>query len=691
MNYVAIVGSQVMAVLNPILSLLSHDRGPRPDRVTLLATGFSKEYAKLVKGYLVDNNLFPSRSVTILPVTDGAKSAKTARTAHEIVKDLQATDEVCFDIAGGMSFQIASCIQALDAERCTFVYPEESCVHLYRVGPRTVDKERLPLPPSLDILRLMDVQGLNWRIVKDREADPFLRRALNRAGIALPEEALTNVSLAYFDSEGKRNDGPVFDVVINRGNRLRFLYAIAAGANELERTRQIIALAAGRSQLGNLYDREIAVITNADKVVERIEREEGNKLRVIRVTKGKDDFIQPLTRFVAGSATPTVLHSGSHSADTGRSSGSNTVLYTAIGTNPMPTLVAISSHKPREVRLLHTPGDQQIFELTRVLQQHRSMLDTARVTFVPVSFSGEDILDMPVPHPPLRAQVNITPGTKAQATFLALWAKRNRIESFSINRNPPEIRGINNEQVLELAAPGPSDYLALSGVEIKSRGAAPDDSAREILKFMKNMLAESKTMSHFSMREVVLSSGKKLVPDVKSRMARIVSADGKVLADFEYLQEKNPGSRLRQGYWFESVVGAAIMGSGAWATEINIKTAWSKWYEQRLGKFDDPHMSEVDVTALYKGDYHVISCKVSAWDKAKFDKYVATAEAQAYLFGRMAIPYLAVLEYKGKPKLCGNVWMFGYKTLLNPQQMRELLDKGCATRRTTGRSAPVAG
>lgn len=690
MNYVAIVGSQVMAVLNPLLSLVGNKL--KPHRVTLLTTDFCKSYGESIKGYLVENGLFTESEVEIVPISDGTEGGSAERSAHDIVRELQTRDELYFDIAGGMNFQIAACIQAVDAERCTFVYPEDSSIQLYKVSPTIIEKGRLSLPNSIDVFKLLGVQGVHFQLEEDRTLNPFLQDTFKRAGVNLPKHVLTNVRLSYTDADGVVKWGPVFDVVINSGNKLKLIHVICrsdVGVNETIFARQIIAIGAGRIRLGSLYDREILVVTNVEKVAERIKSEEGNKIKAIMVSKQNNYYRKNLLRFFKAEQENNQNLPSPKSIETGRSVGSGKVLYTSVGPNLLPTLAAVLTHAPDEVRLLYTPSEHQVVELIQSITAGKTFLNVSRITFVPVTFTGEDILELLPPDSSMRVEVNITPGTKAQSAFLALWAKENGFETFSINRSTAEIMSLAGNGSKPVILPAASEYLELSGVDLKSEGCKPDAAAAEILTFLRGMLASGKSMQGFSYHRVNLRDGRSLIPDREKMTASIVSAQGKDLVTFKHLQKTKEGKIVREGFWFEPVVGTAVMEGGADLVEVNIKTAWSERVSRWIKNKDD-HMSEVDVTAIYKGDYHVFSCKLSSsGDKLMRD--VADAEAQTFIFGRMAIPYLVVLGYEDEPKLHDNVWVFGYRTLLDPVKLRELLDKGRETRRTTGRSMSVAG
>jgi len=55
------------------------------------------------------------------------------------------------------------------------------------------------------------------------------------------------------------------------------------------------------------------------------------------------------------------------------------------------------------------------------LESFADDLGIKELRLFPVSFSAEEILDLPAPHE--RVEVNITPGSKAQGAMLTLWAR----------------------------------------------------------------------------------------------------------------------------------------------------------------------------------------------------------------------------------------------------------------------------
>lgn len=687
MNFVAVMGSQVMAVLNPILALLQQESSPKPRKISLLATGFVRPQAETIRRFLLESNLFAEDQIHLYDISDSlAADPDGLAQAPEMLKRLQAEGNICFNIAGGMNFQSAACMRVLDLERCLIVYPEAAGIHLFQHIGGNLSHRTIPLPSPVSLLKLLSLQEVQWEQVKEDKTPALFKEALTRSKFVLPKEALRGVRLRYGKGTGGNAREFAFDLVVNLDNRLHFLTSIKNSKKNKENARQVMAIAADRGIFGHLYDREIYVLTDSEEVAERLKSEAGHKIRVVYMTTNNDFFKIEFARFF--NATAPAIRTGKtpEPIETGKKNNSSVVLYTAIGPNLAPTLIAIWSHLPRITRLVYTPEDSEVLRIAESLTKFSERLPTNRIEFIPVSFGGAEILEIPAPEPGTRAEVNITPGTKSQGALLALWARMHGGKSFSIDRGAGRIAELGSNAAKSIRAPKPADFLLLKGIGLKKEGKSKVNTPNNagIYRFL---TAVASSESHRADLEAFPESPVKVAGEFyyepKENTGRgTITENGKHLAEFSFKSPKGP----LKGLWFEEVVGYALEQNGAGPIQLNIETAWEPETERKLrSRYDGQsvHQSEMDVVACFEGEYHIFSCKST--EKKDVSKNAREASAQVSLFGRTAVPYLIFLRYWGDPYLAENTLILGIKTLTEPGGLASLMREELKRRQTTGR------
>lgn len=676
--FVSIVGTQAMAVLNPLMALVRHDGELKPDRVVLLNTSFSRDFAVSAKKFLVDGEIYPEEAVQLIGISSSLVAENNLEPVDCVVRDIQKDAEIIFNLAGGMNFQIAAVLHTLDLEKSRLVYPENSGIHLYRWADGRIRKEILALPPALDILKLFSVQGITWKADPNVKLTKLLANALRDSNLQLPQDALYHVQFAENDY-GIAPWSLSFDLVFNEGNRLCLLAVLPSGSDNKERARKLIDIASGRTHLGHLYDRRIGVLTNATEIADRLRIEAGNKIDVIEIPQNSPFPKLALSKFLGGGQMQNNLILGRESVETGKKTGNAISLYLPLGKNLIPSLKAIWTRKPATACLLYTQQDRTVAGIKETLKRHAALFPCSRLEFIPVSFSGEDILDIPCPTEG-SAEVNITPGTKSQGAFLALWAKFHGAKTYSLLNDPPELVSLGSDQRIRISLPRPETLLVLSGTRIKSPGtSSPECWTPALHSFLAGAIAEGLDIKGFPEIELTLQDGRAVEP--KNGKLRILDSSGKVQAAFPYANR----SGGREGGWFESLVAYAAREAARDKPQINIKTAWTDEQEKILAKrfgTSSLHLSEVDVVIPFEGNYHLFSCKATT----KLNGITALLEevrAQASLFERNTIPYIAHLEHSGEPQCKDGVWVLGCKTLTDTQVLRTLMHHAQEKRQTT--------
>lgn len=682
MHFISIVGNQTMATLNPLLALIKADR--KPAAISLLCTPGSRSHAERLLQVLPGLG-FPSEAVDVAMISDSLRSDRNGPPAPAVCRALRERGDIVFNLAGGIGFQIPACARALDRERTLFIYPEMERIMLLRFTGGGIETEALPLPPALDVLELFTLQGVEWQPANETSW-PLLNKALAAARMKrFPDDGLCNVRIASLD----------FACVLNRGNRLKFLHVIegASGKNgrdaDMKKARAVIAL--GKSDLGQLFDREIHVLTDSAAIAERLLREKGLKVfpHVFRHDRsgemGAKLFLQSYL------AERTMVPKGARQrpeeiVHTGGGSSSDRVLYVMLGTEPLPTLLAVWSHRAGEVNFLYTPDNSQVAALRDAFVANGARMPVARFRFIPVSFGGEEIAALPAPGDSSRVDVNLTPGTKLQKTILALWAARHGVACFTVSTRPDQLvpldGGVRVDR-LPVRTPPADCYLKLGGITVQRFGRLDKGQLLRSHRinaaygFLAAAARQPDCLADFPRRAIAL-------PEVgftplENHYGRLSLSDG---TEAEILC----GSGGEKGEWFEEAVGLAFSRAGVTGVQLNIRLAWSDQRKAALKKLTgtESPMAEIDVVAWQGAAYYVVSCKATKVKDLR--KNVNETRAYARPFGRMAVPVLAFLKHGGEPYVVDGVQIIGPKTLADPKAMGRFLEEARARLATTGRA-----
>lgn len=669
MIFVSIVGNQLLATLNPILALNKANR--RPKQVVLLFTDNTKEYVGQLRQVLVDAGYFESQIETVL-VSNSLANEESGPAAHSFCRGLVGNDEVLFNVTGGMNFQIAASTLAIPSERLTLVYPEHNGVHLLKFANGVAQRESLPLPETVDVLAL---QKVPYSPAQDNDVPLLLKRLLASGGKGFPRPNRIRIG------------GVTFDLTINNRNRMTFLTTVETkkGDSGLEKARRVIALASSRTAFGELYDRDIFVVTNSSEATEHLRTEANSKVKVIHVDGPNPFAVKQLNFLLSGTVSKAVkINSRTETIETANKVSSRTRLYLCLGTNLLPTLKAIWTHRPAEVCLIYTPEDDNVQRLRDSIGSAAKYLPTERIIFFPCSMTAEEIFDLPLPPEGMNIEANISPGTKLQGALLSLWASINSGKVYSLDNNAGISSSLNNGKSKKVQIPPPAAYLELHGEKLFKAGPCAQQlrkslRARLPFEFMESLHRKIGDIGEFPYRNMN-SDGLRLVQD-KPGVAKVFTMDGKAATVFH----SNKGGR--QGFWFEELVGYAFAAAGI-DVQINLATAQSdqllqeqkKRREKKGLEFRETHKSELDVVVWHAGGYHLVSCKLSGNDASA---HVREAEAQAKILGRFTIALVACLDHKGPPMKKSGTWFFGPATLVNSQALRELLDTACREKSTT--------
>lgn len=685
MHFISIVGNQPMATLNPLLALIKDGRTPAT--ITLLCTAGSRSHAERLMQALPRLGYTPA-TVEVAMISDSLRPDRQGPPAPAVCEALRDRGDIAFNLAGGIGFQIPACARVLDQEKTLFIYPELESILLLRLTESAVTTESIPLPPALAVLELFAIQGMDWQPAT-KASWPLLDKVMAAARVKkFPDDSLCSVCIASLD----------FACVVNRGNRLKFLHVVerATGKNgrevDMKKARAVIAL--GKSDFGQLFDREVHVLTDSAAIAERLQREKGLKVfpHVFRHDRSGELAAKLLVQSFL--AEKTMMPNGSvlkpekavEAAHAGGGKGSDRVLYVILGTEPLPTLLAAWSHRAGEVNFLYTPDNPRIAALRDALVAHGAQLPVARFRFIPVSYSGVEIADLPPPADPSRTEVNLTPGTKLQKTILALWAAKHGVACFTVLTRPDllvPLEGASHSELRQVRTPAAAAFLKLAGVTVQKHGASDkahllrSSRINAAWKFLAAAARQPACLNEFPRRSVILPEGG--FTPLENHRGRIVLGDGTEA-------EIRCGNGGEKGEWFEEVVGLAFARAGVAGVQLNIRLAWSEQRKAALKKATgtESPMAEIDVVAWQGAAYYVVSCKATKVKDPR--KNVNETRAYARPFGRMAVPILAFLKYEGEPYEVDGVHVIGPRTLADPEAMRRFLAVARARLATTGRS-----
>lgn len=685
MLYASLIGTQVMSVLNPLMGLI--DQKKRPQQVYLLPTSETLRRAEAIQGFLERRHGFQKADLIIEQISDSlSQDNKGHLPAHEMLSHISSGNaEIALNVSGGLNFQVAAALLSADPDRFLFLYPESACIHAIHIQTGKLKHSTWPLPKPADVLSLQEVPHDDYQVT----IPPLFQRLLTDCKINLPD-SLKSVMVGNV----------YFDLVWNMGNVMRFVRVIQSSKLDGKKpkdykmeARDIISLAVGKEQFGELYHRSICVVTNHATVAERLRAEASGKVHTVFYYDGmphdeRKKAYRDFASFMAPSETGLGTVQGSLEVfETGRKNQGSGALYVPLGRDPLPTMIAIWTHQPKELHLLYTPGDPRVETVAKAFRNERKLIPAEVVTCWPVDIVGTGILKT-LPQPTASGSgANITPGTKGQTSFLSLWAKANGVPIFSIRTQTAEAVEIPDGRKISAKAPEPLDYLRLAGANLASPGEDPrafSNGYRSMCEGVLQMFSDLKDAGG-SLRSFPFKSFnyKTISFSREGDQANISVKRG----NYSFNMEKG-------GFWFEKVVGFAALKAGADDVRVGVKTAWSSTTEAFLmskhssgpdTESDKQFMTDIDVVVKKGINYYAISCK--ATEARELEQTTDEAVAFASVLSRFVVPMVCFLRYDGEPyKERNDVVVFGWKSLASSRLMEALLNVAVNLRRKAGKA-----
>ncbi len=676
MTFVSIVGTQVMAVLNPLLAWGRFVR--KPVKVVLLHTHLEhsqllaasiekflrKDEAKHYAGIMISG-------IELLPVSSSLTTDAHGESAPVIIGRIaEQNRNMVINIAGGLGFLLTASIRTLKISSIGLLYPESRCVHLITIRNGKALALPLPLPRPVDVLKL---QGLEPKTVKSAN-NSYLSAVMGRYGISRPSLSLMNIAVG----------GCVFDLAWSYDNEMHFLIALIEpirrktmskfqkrqiAAEMLRANRLITLVARGRSDFGELYHRKVAVVTNSDDVVERLSHEGGGKVTILDARSATfERTFKAFFRAGPMEVTTDTVSVESENCVTGVNTPHRGTLALLLGANPMSTLVALWSTPCRQALLFYTPENKEIVKIKDCLLSNKGLLPVEEVTFVPIDFIGTRILET-VPPQERPFLLNTTPGTKVQKTFLEIWGMTHGADQFLTCRTMgSELLDQNGSHVASLTGPSALAYLMLTGqpgmdLRLDTAGLRRDTGIAHLADFTESLHRNHKMGPGLPGR-VMHHDGWQFDPrdGVKGILVKSGAPANQIC--------------LSPADWFEDVVGYQLLQAGADEVEIGAKS-------MRVSK--SGQLTEIDVVARFKGNYVVVSCKTG--NQATLEDSAEQAISVARLFGGFCLPMVAFCRDESPipPVVIGRelVPVIDLQTLFDLPALKGMIEAAFASRRKT--------
>ncbi|MCM0755104.1 hypothetical protein M7784_07560 [Desulfovibrio aminophilus] len=687
-SFISFVGTQAAAVLNPILALL--EAGERPSEIHLLATGHTRQLSERIRYFLENVTHYEPTEIHLATASETAYSAPDDQQAQQLHPSGEAasTGRRAFNLAGGMNFQICEYLARLDLRTSVFLIPLEGEVLRMElsVGAGLTRRERLPIPvlPPADLLKL---HNLPWTAIKRNDA-PAIPLSIFPRAIPMPHHALKDVDVG----------GLIFDLIWNRGDNslafMKFLPPCARQGEGLNAERNILDWAANRERSGDFYNRSVFVLTFDHLTRERLDSESRGKIISFLLTaKDRYSVRKELVEWLKKAFAPVRACEPIPGRTAVEPLDGGPTLITSMGKDPAATLLAIASHGPRSLVLCHTPQDSLVAENCSRLESFADDLGIKELRLFPVSFSAEEILDLPAPHE--RVEVNITPGSKAQGAMLTLWARCHGFPVYSIDMGRSAITpiGPNAPSNIELKGLDPLFLIRANGHELKDQGEdasiirAWKDQHESLLRILSSAAETDgglKRLAVFLNTVGALGRDHPLPEQEELGKIRMRALEpGKCILNLAGSTADAVVIPCKGGIWFERIVGYAMLSAGADHVRVRTRTGWSEATRAHLAEKHGSagHKSDIDVVACWRGRFYLVSCKAGAVKAV--NQVCMESSSMAKLVSRFTIP-MACFLLKDEASPCQGVMTFGWRELLSPDRLSLLLRNAAQAKRTVG-------
>ncbi|MDR1046133.1 MAG: DUF1887 family protein [Candidatus Adiutrix sp.] len=686
-SFVSIVGQTAIAMLQPLMAYRQLDAGALSSIELLVTTEVQPRLPGLERALA---EIAPDLPLNIHALSQRAGGPEEGRSAAELYRELERRGPLAINVMGGTNFMSAAGLCALERpEEHVFLQGLNNSFCLVEPATAWVPVF-LPPPPAKSTPWLLELQGLAWK-----EAPPGPLKDLCRDhGLALPASALLDVEIA-----GRR-----FDCVWNSGpNFLNFL--VLLDSYDLKESRYLLALALDKKRL-SLYSRNIHVLAASDRTYSRLKLEGPGKIKPWPL-----DWRSP-PESPAGREVGRKLKELFQDWATRKSKAWQPPRTEPVEPEPLKTLVllsgpsgatlsAIVSHACPQVILCHTGADRRISDLTEALARKAPELGVKNLIKWPTTHEAWDLLNSLPRTFQGPVEVNISPGGKAHAAALSMWARQVGASVWGFNHGE---RGHSPLERLPLAGeaaaagPGPEKkprrpisiktHLEIfSAAEVRNFGRSPEDFGGpfydRMLEFMRRLWAGGKFPKNFWTASLAWEGFELRNSSAQGRRELIwpETADGP--AGSHIFSTLNDGGQLTGG-WYEELAAKAFRRlDPAWDIRVGVEVAWPK--ANRTPPKVSPHLTERDVLLRADNALYCVSCKTDSPSDGRLAEVAREAESMAKVLGRFTIPLVLTMS-PGQPKPVEGVMTCGWVTLCDSGRLRDFLKT--AARSAWGESAP---
>lgn len=732
--YISIVGTQIAAVFNPLSVLEKENKSIT--KAVLLATQKTEKHAEAINALLSIQSNIESVIIENISESDHVDNKNRIPAHHALQKySDEKPDLIIFNMAGGMNFQIALCAMQMIQSKSPvwYIYPAATEFFLTRFPNgmlKTPEQEILKADPnSLETEYILKIQNIKFTPVPNNKnwTDEIIKE--HKIKVKIPSTALRNIQIGdvIYDYIWNEYNALIF---------LTSLIIVTTGKDKkqkaqklyLESARDIIASAEGREIIQDIFHRKIIVLTDNKNQLERMDgytkinevldvgafcQKKINQIassliesqfkKIFKSTPANVnvDIINAQNRYNEAKDSKPKARKDSRSLNeeqhTVIEESTRKILYVVLGIDILSTLISLYSSGADEVVFLYTPENDTVKKYKAAIIENQKLLKVKKFSFCPLSITGEGALNIQVDTGKECLTV-ITPGTKSQGYFLTLLGVKYGGKIYSIDTERQLLFCLSENSAashLTLKSPDPVIIQKLKGEILKNEGENREQLHRDaaffktLLEFMKaviNAQGHSIQRMFFQSSEVSREPVNIQIPPFDYRENEgnfMLSANYDSSQQYNFLSGSsrcsNHSCSLDGGEWFERLIGYLMLQCGADNVRVRMRMSWSEDTQQLLEKRhqNSIHRDDIDVIARFKDRYYLISCKAAKKDNDTVDSVAKEAHAFAYTFGRFCIPVVCYLKFgdnPDKPEKYHDVFVFGYNTFTNPEQMKALLE-----------------
>lgn len=698
-EFISILGLQAFGTLNPLLSLIATDH--QVSKVKFFATEKTKTIAERMKSWCIENlnNISPE----VIDITE----QNCAEKVQEAVFDKIADGEVCvFNANGAKNSMLARAISSIQELMPLPMIIGSMDDKTFLVDPtyKTLENPQiLEEPQELSCSDILKIQGVEWKQeTADKQFEALVGAcSYKQSPVAIPKNSLKHVSI----------NNLLFDFAWNVGNNrigfVRYLPHEPDGSKRLTRDRSYVDLANGKARIGNLYDREIHLISTTTFTTDQMLHGDNGKLKIYDLSslqkekegKSWSQLLNEVVNEVAAKIfAPKKISKPQQFNIKLRKpiEMKNDSLIVILGTDISATLVAVKSHKMKHLVLLHTKNLIQQAQKFANECAKQQMIESYQL--VECTIDGADIIrSFPDSLTSSNVAIDATPGTKTQTVFLSLLGKKLNIPVYyfdqpnkSIVDTQEQCAPLKMENIDpliywllkkdgssfttedECLSPRPNPYTKLlSFLRIcrdnkhpKFGSILPCKGKVECNGYTLE-LRKSDTSKYMDMVLTDPNKEETLISTKKNEWLELLAAEA-----FTEVGAKNVHARFR------------VYGSEEWRIQAQIAKDFNKAFDYNDENDDDdePHLIDIDVIGEYKGSLFVIECK--SGKKITLQEAATSISSIAKATGRFTIALLCALKCKNrtKTKTDANVTVetFGEKELCDPNAILKILDDAYA-------------